>query len=78
MGQDVIYTEAIERFGELFSRAADGPSHEPAAVTLATSDPELGAGQRTQLPTTRCGRLPSSQSQQGTIPGLTYMYVATW
>ena len=38
MGQDAIYTEAIERFGELFRRAADGPNHEPAAVTLATSD----------------------------------------
>ena len=38
MGQDAIYNEAIERFGELFRRAADGPNHEPAAVTLATSD----------------------------------------
>ena len=38
MGQDAIYSEAIERFGELFRRAADGPNHEPAAVTLATSD----------------------------------------
>ena len=37
MGKNAIYIEAIERFGELFRRAADGPNHEPAAGTLATS-----------------------------------------
>ena len=38
MGQDFNYSEAIERFGELFRRAAEGPNQEPAAVTLATAD----------------------------------------